>query len=189
MINYIGSKVLESKNLILRPTQEEDLKVIWKILGNREVSKYYLVGKYNYNWEEEKKWQYKKLSNALNKDVFQWSIVLKSQNKCIGQISCQNSYDENNVLKDDSIRDVGWFLDLEYHRMGFGTEAGRLMLDYMFNEVNISKIETCAAIDNSASWKLMEKLGFTRTNKIKKVKYTMLDDKVDCYCYELKNKK
>ncbi len=56
MINYLGSKVLETKNLILRPTQEEDLKILWKILGDIDVSKYYLVGKYNYNWEEEKKW-------------------------------------------------------------------------------------------------------------------------------------
>ena len=29
-MKYIGSKVLESENLILRPTKEEDLKVIWE---------------------------------------------------------------------------------------------------------------------------------------------------------------
>lgn len=82
-MKYIGSKVLESKRLILRPTKEEDLKVLWNILKNKEVSKYYLVGKINNNWEDEKKWQYKKLEKANNKDVFQWSIVLKSEDCCI----------------------------------------------------------------------------------------------------------
>ena len=60
-MKYIGSKVLESENLILRPTKEEDLKVIWNILCDIDVAKYYLVGKINYNWDQEKEWQYKKL--------------------------------------------------------------------------------------------------------------------------------
>lgn len=187
-MKYIGSKILESENLILRPTQEEDLKVIWEILCNVDVAKYYLVGKFNYDWDKEKKWQYKKLESAKNKDVFRWSIILKSQNICIGQISCQNSYDESGNVNIDSIRDVGWFLDSKFHSMGFGTEATKLMLDYMFNEVGIEKIEISVAIDNQASWKLMEKFGFHRTKKIKKVKYTILIEKVDCYCYEITRK-
>ena len=93
-MKYIGSKVLESENLILRPTKEEDLKVIWGILCDKKVAKNYLVGKFNYDWEKEKVWQYKKLEKANNEDVFQWSIILKSENKCIGQASCQKSYDE-----------------------------------------------------------------------------------------------
>lgn len=83
-MKYIGSKVLESENLILRPIKEEDLKVIWNILCDIDVAKYYLVGKINYNWDQEKEWQYKKLERALNDDVFQWSIILKTKNEYIG---------------------------------------------------------------------------------------------------------
>lgn len=184
-MKYIGSKVLESENLILRPTKEEDLKVIWNILCDIDVAKYYLVGKINYDWELEKKWQYKKLEKALNKDVFQWSIILKTNNKCIGQVSCQNSYNENGNKNDDTIRDVGWFLDSRYQGMGFGTEAAKLMLDYMFYEVGIKKIETCAAIENPASWKIMEKFGFCKLNKTKMIKYTVQNEETKCYCYEI----
>lgn len=95
------------------------------------------------------------------------------------------SYDEFGNENSDNIRDVGWFLDFNYHGMGYGSEAARAMIDYMFKEVQIDKIETCAATDNIASWKIMEKLGFHRTNKIKKVKYTILTEEVDCYCYEI----
>lgn len=186
-MEYIGSKVLESENLILRPTEEEDLKVIFNILCDIDVAKYYLVGvgKIYYDWELEKKWQYKKLERALNKDVFEWSIILKTKGECIGQVSCQNSYDENENKNDDSIRDVGWFLDSRYQGMGFGTEAVKLMLDYMFYEVEIEKIETFAAIENPASWKIMEKFGFCKLDKTKMVKFTIQTKETECYCYKL----
>lgn len=117
----------------------------------------------------------------MDKDAFQWSIVLKTENKCIGQISCQKI--EGNY--DDSVRDVGWFLDSKFQGCGFGNEAAKRMLDYMFNEVEIRKIETSAAIVNAPSWKIMEKLGFHRTGEIKKEKYMMIPEPVDCYCYEI----
>lgn len=65
LMKYIGSKVLESENLILRPIKEEDLKVIWNILCDIDVAKYYLVGKINYNWDQEKEWQYKKVRESI----------------------------------------------------------------------------------------------------------------------------
>ena len=63
-MKYLGSKVLETDRLLLRPTKEEDLKVIWGILCDKKVAKNYLVGKFNYDWEKEKVWQYKKLEKG-----------------------------------------------------------------------------------------------------------------------------
>ena len=143
------------------------------------------MGKINYDWDKEKEWQYKKLDKALNSDVFQWSIILKANNKCIGQISCLNSYNESDDKNADTIRDVGWVINSQYQGMGLGTEAAKLMLDYMFYEVGIEKIETCAAIENPASWKIMEKFGFRRLNKTKLLKYTVQTKKTECYCYEI----
>lgn len=182
-MNYIGSKILETENLILRPTEEDDLKTLWKILCNYEVAKYYLVGKIHYDWKNEKVWQYKKLEKALSNDAFQWSIVLKEKNKCIGQISCQKSYNEFNEPNPDDIRDVGWFLNTKYQGKGYGTEASKAVINYMFNQVNITKIDTCAAKENIASWKLMEKLEFIKTKNIRQIKYTLLSSLTDCYCY------
>ena len=52
-MKFLGSKVLESEYLVLRPTIESDLKVIWLILRDKEVAKYYLVGKIHDKWEDE----------------------------------------------------------------------------------------------------------------------------------------
>ena len=85
----LGSKTLETKRLILHKTEEKDLKELWSILCIDEVNKYYLTAKLNYDWEKEVKWQYKKLENASNPDVFTWTIELKDTNEVIGQISVQ----------------------------------------------------------------------------------------------------
>ena len=68
-MNNLGSKTLETERLILRKTEEKDLKPLWEILLKEDVSKYYLTSKMNQNWEEEKKWQYKKLERASAPDT------------------------------------------------------------------------------------------------------------------------
>ena len=57
-------------------------------------------------------------------------------------------------------------------------------LKYIFNE-DSEKIETSAAIVNSSSWNLMEKLGFKRQKTTHYTKYTLIEDDVEVYEYHL----
>lgn len=180
-MNLIGSKTLETDRLILRATEESDLKKLWEILCIPEVNQYYLTTKLSYNWEDEIKWQYLKLRNAKNPDVFQWSIILKENRECIGQISVQPGETD-----DFEKRDIGWFLSPQYQRKGLAYEAAKEVLNYMFNEVQIKSIDTSAAIVNPASWGLMEKLGFKRIiGKNQFHKYTFVEDLVEGYSYHI----
>ena len=180
-MKYLGTKNLETERLILRKTEEKDLKVLWNILLIPEVSKYYLVSKINNNWEEEKKWQYKKLEESTNKDIFRWTIELKDNNEVIGQIDVTKTNRED-------IRDIGWFVDPKYQRKGYTYEATIEILKYMFIEIEISKIETCCCIKNPASYLLMEKIGFKTDNTTRKVKYTLLEKEQICRNYTLTKK-
>ena len=179
-MELLGSKYLETERLILRKTEEEDLKKLWEILCDRDISRYYLTCKINDNWEDEKKWQYKKLEKASNPDVFCWTIVRKDNNEVIGQITVQESDNP-----DKSIRDIGWFISKNNQRKGYAYEAANEVLKYMFNEVKIKKIVTSAAMINPASWKLMEKLGFKRLETTHMNKYFFVEDEVDSYEYVL----
>lgn len=117
-------------------------------------------------------WQMKKLERANDPKVFQWSIVLKDTNECIGQISVQ----ENG--EDLTIRDIGWFITPSQQRKGYAFESASNVIDYMFNKVNIHSIETCCATCNPASFKLMEKLGFVKSDKPNSyVEYTFSGEK------------
>ena len=185
-MKYLGSKKLITSRLILRNTEDSDLKTLWEILCIPEVNKYYLTSKLSFNWEEEIPWQMKKLAKAKNPDVFCWSIILKENNECIGQISVHEAHDEDEEITDKSIRGIGWFISPKYQRQGLAYEAASAILDYMFQEVEIEEIKTGAAIENEASWKQIEKLGFIKDrNNTKKIKYTFVDNPVEIYLYNM----
>lgn len=178
-MKMLGSKTIETERLILRPTEERDLRVLFDILIIPEVNKYYLTSKMSRTFEEDFPWQMKKLEKANDKDVFQWSIIKKEDGKCIGQISVQ----EKNGYSIE-VRDIGWFIDPQEQRKGYAYDAAKNVMAYMFNEVEIEAIETSSATCNPASYGLMEKLGFKRrSDKTTKHKYTFLEELIDCYPY------
>ena len=183
-MKLLGSKTIETTRLMLHKTEEKDLKELWNILCLETVSKYYLTCKINYDWEDEKKWQYKKLEEASNPNIYRWTIEIKDTNEIIGQISVQEGENPDKL----EIRDIGWFIDPVFQKKGYGYEAASEVLKYMFLEVEISSIETCAAIINPNSWRLMEKLGFKRKNTTHFVKYTLLDEEIEVYEYVLTKK-
>lgn len=180
-MKYLGSKKIETSRLILRATAEPDLKVLWQILCIPEVNRYYLSSKLHFNWEEELPWQMQKLAHANDQNVFCWSIILKENSECIGQITVQRK--ENFP---DDIRDIGWFINPLYQRHGYAYEAAQAIIEYMFTEVGIKKILTGAAIANQASWQLMKKLGFKRlVGQNFFTKYTFASSEDELYAYEL----
>ena len=108
---------------------------------------------------------------------------MKHNNECIGQISVIKGKTDNLANKG-----IGWFINPKHQGRGYATETAKLVLDYMFNSVNIDSISTRAAIENEASWKLMEKLGFKRIEGNNSfVKYTFLDTPVEAYSYRIDN--
>lgn len=187
-MNYLGSKTLETKRLLLHKTEQRDLKELWNILCLESVNKYYLTTKLNFDWEKEKIWQQKKLEEANNPDIFRWTIELTDTHEIIGQIDLHPKNDEDDSYQDPTIRGLGWFLDPNFQKQGYAYEAALEVLKYMFLEVEITKIETGAAVENPSSWKLMERLGFKDLNRTHKGKYTFVEEEVECKEYELTKK-
>ncbi len=189
-MKYIGSRIIETDRLILKPQTMEEQELLWKILMTPEVNKYYLTVPKKFkdkllDWDKQKIYYEAEITHALDSDVFKWSIFLKSNGECIGRVSCHEANVEDESIVDQSIRGVGWYINPIYQGMGYGYEAAHAMIDYMFNEVNISKIKTGAAICNPASWKIMEKIGMKRLNETYFVEYTFQDDLVEDYRYEI----
>ena len=182
---------LETDRLILKvPTMEEQYD-LWNILKEEKVNRYYMPipsrfkeyyeAKTNsledrkirlqqrklfqeklQDWDKQKVFYQKKINHLDdNQSKFSWSIFLKT-GEVIGQITVQPN---GNSEDDPSIRDIGWFINPKYQGNGYATEAATKVLEYMFNEAQIDEIITSAAKCNSASWKLMEKLGFIRTGE------------------------
>ena len=108
---------------------------------------------------------------------------LKGTDTCIGQI---DSHELQTNPPDPSVRGIGWYIDPQYQQKGYGTEAAKAMIEYLFKKVKINSILTKAAIDNVASWKIMEHLGCRRLPKTCRTKYTFIDDKGKNWYYNSK---
>ncbi len=189
-MNYLGSKQIETTRLLLKAQTMHEQKRLWEILMMPEVNRYFLTVPSKFrdkllDWNKQEEYYKMDMKHANDSNTFRWSIFLKETGECIGRISCHEGHDEDSNITDPSIRGVGWLIDPVYQGKGYATEAARAMINYMFNEVDISEIRTGAAIVNPASWRIMEKLGFIRQDKTKMVQYTFLDEPVEDYSYIL----
>ena len=212
-MKQIKIREMETERLILKiPTMSEQ-KQLWNIVKTEEVNKYYfptpdrIFNKYNLSkdriddliearnifleqlndWERQQPFYEKKIvdiNNGENSQMFTWSIFLKD-GTIIGQMTVQPSelYPNN-----PEVRDVGWFIVPNYHKKGYATEAAKAILDFMFNEVEIEKILTSAAIINPGSWRIMEKLGFTYSGNKSSTYLDENNNRVDCCCYSITKK-
>ncbi len=187
-MKYLGSKTIKTDRLILKAQTMEEQKRLWEILMLPEVNQYFLIVPPKWkeklkNWSIQEKFYQEEMKSANDDNIFKWSIFLKDTGKCIGRITCHEASDEDLSIQNPNIRGVGWIIDPDYQRKGYGKEAAKAMLDYMFLECEIEEIKTGAAILNPASWKLMESLGFERQSSTKQIQYTFLEELVETYQY------
>lgn len=190
-MNKIGTKEIETDRLILKVPTMKEQKRLWEILMIPDVNRYYLGidKKFRDNllsWDKQESFYKEKVENATDSDKFEWSIFLKGTNEVIGQINSHVSSKENYGIHDDNVMSVGWFIDPKYQGQGYATEAALAMIKYMFEEVGITSFKTSACVNNPASWKVMEKIGFIRNNeKTLYNEYTFVANPVESYIYEL----
>jgi RimJ/RimL family protein N-acetyltransferase len=189
-MNFIGSKTIETDRLILKAQTMDEQKKLWEILMIPSVNSVYLTTPPKFreklkDWSKQEPFYINKIEHALDGDVFEWSIFLKESNDCIGKIDYHEYSTEDESIEDKSIRGVGWYIDPIHQGKGYATEAATATLKYMFEEVEITKIITGAAIDNPASWKIMNKLGYKKLPTNSFVNYTFKDEPVEVYTYEI----
>lgn len=56
--------------------------------------------------------------------------------------------------------ELGWIFDPAYGRHGYATEAVRAVIGLCFDTLKVRRIQAGCFADNTASWRLMERLGF-----------------------------
>lgn len=193
-MKFLGSKTIETDRLILKSQAMNEQKRLWEILMLPEVNKYYLTVPQKFreklkDWDKQKYFYEEAMKYANDNNVFSWSIFLKDTEECIGRISCHEGHDEDENINNPNIRGVGWIIDPKFQGCGYGTEAAKAMIDFMFLECEIEQMITGAAMCNPASWRIMEKLGFERQEVTKMIQYTFLDELTEDYSYVLTREK
>lgn len=63
--------------------------------------------------------------------------------------------------------EIGYMLGERWFGRGLGTQCVRLLVEKVFAETSLRRLLAYTAVENVASWKLLEKLGFVREGTLR----------------------
>lgn len=145
---YYGEKVC------LRAYKEEDIKLAAEFVNDRELKKFLVVNiPFPMTiWEEE---QWVKSQKGSKNGDYNFAIEDIETHKYIGGCGIQ----EVNWLARVAV--VGIMIgDKDYWGKGYGTDAMKALMNFVFNNMNISKIRLNVFSFNTRAIKCYEKCGF-----------------------------
>lgn len=151
------SPKLETERLILRRYNESDIDTFFDIINDERLQKYISFPKLTK--EEEMEYIRNCMINADHDRCEKWSIVLKSSNKSIGNISV------NTVNKKHNYCNVGYVINYDNWGNGYAGESLKAVSDYLL-ESGYYLVECSCNELNIQSSKVMLKAGFKKDGYI-----------------------
>ncbi len=153
-MNGVGTRKIETKRLILRKIELEDAELIYKNWTSDPLVSQFLSWDRHETIETTREYvEYKVKRYEEGQFCFDWIVVLKETNEPIGEIEAIN------VSKAHNLVEMGDCYGSRFWNNGYGTEALKAFIDYMFKEVGVDKIIACHSSVNPASGRIMQKAG------------------------------
>jgi ribosomal-protein-alanine N-acetyltransferase len=147
---------LETERLILRNYHNEDINDIHEYFSNEDVARY--EDFYPMSQDEVKEL----IDEWKDKDS-RLVVELKDKNIVIGSIGY--------FVDEDGDYSMDFDFNPAYGKMGYATEAGKKLLSHLFHTIGVKEVYADCDIHNENSWRLLERLGFTRIKQIDNESY------------------
>lgn len=144
---------LETENLLLRQVNRSDAKDIFQHFSDKEVLRYHDLEAFT-NIEQAKNLIASFYERFHNQQMIRWGIAKKEDNIIIGTCGYYN------WIKNSFQAEIGYELSQAYWRKGIMTEALTALIKFGFEKMELNRIAATVMLENSASMKLLEKLGF-----------------------------
>lgn len=146
------TKILETTRCYLRELTIDDAQHFFDLNADEDVIKY--TGDKAFE-SVESAHQFLADYNPYQEHGYgRWAVINKNTNEFLGWCGLKYSTELNEV-------DLGFRFHKKYWNQGFATETAKACLDYGFNQLHLSKIVGRAMEANSASVKVLEKIGMT----------------------------
>ena len=130
---------------------QEHLHGFLEFYNQRETMKYVASGKSEWSGDELSG----KISSLSGDYPFGvYAVELKSESKVIGEISVFNSFDCTEKVE------IGYILNSEYHRQGYGYEMLHEFIEYLKTEYSVKVVVARINSKNISSIALCDKLNF-----------------------------
>ena len=156
--------MLETDRLVLRELTENDVEDLRKWLGCDELYTYW--GRAASKDEKNPEFLFIDARPNVNRKPspdFIWGVELKTTKEVIGQIEVFD-------IENDRFGMVGYRIAPWLWNTGICTEAMKRVVDFIFSETNLDRLQGNADVRNIGSNKVLEKCGFTLEGTIRQGK-------------------
>jgi len=171
--------VLESENIVLKKIEEIDLEELFSIYSNDNVFKYCgIIPKKN---KETVKNMIEHFERDYNKKSrIKWGIYYKQDNmKLVGIIEVFDINQKINMVT------IGYFLAEAYWGKGIATESLKVLVRYLFENVEVNRIQAEVMPENNESKKVLTKNGFIKEGTLRQASLWSGKGVVDLEVYGL----
>lgn len=176
-----GTITLETQRLILRRFTMDDAQQMFNNYCNDELVCRYVTWNTHGNIETTKEYLKSFIHRYSEPAFYHWAVVLKENGEVIGAI------DAVKVDADLGFAEMGWVIGRYYQNRGIMTETAKTVFDYMFRQ-GFETLHAKFHAENTASGKVMSKIGMIFAGYEKNVAYKNENDKVDLIHFELRKK-
>lgn len=151
---------LETQRLILRNYQENDWEQVHEYGSIPEFSQFETWGP---NTEDEtKKFVHIMTKQACAPDrfVFDFAVCLREGGRLIGGCGIRRESQTSNIAY------LGWAINPKFQNNGYATESASRLIEFGFDELKLKVIYATCDSRNTASFKVMEKLGMCQVGHL-----------------------
>ena len=153
-MRHCGTQTIETDRIVLRRFTKDDAEAMYRNwASDSEVTKY-LTWPVHSSVEDSKAVLDVWTSSYLQKNYYQWAIVLKEHgNDPIGGIGAVNLNDDIAMVH------IGYCLGKTWWHQGIMSEALKAVMDYFFDIVGANRVESRHDPRNPHSGMVMKKCG------------------------------
>lgn len=153
-MKHLGTKVLETERLILRPFTINDAEKMYENWASDDEVTKYLTWPTHENVAGTKGILETWIAKYKESDFYLWAITLKAYgDDPIGSISVVWQEDDVEVVG------IGYCLGQKWWKQGIMSEALNELIRFFFEEVGVNRIESHFDTNNPNSGKVMQKCG------------------------------
>ena len=156
--------IIKSKRLEIRFVNKSDLKLIHNLLILPETDRFNTLGLPK-NLEVTKSFLDEWMKSMQKERIINYTFTIldKQNGKFIGLFGLNLG---RKIYKSGEV----WYkLYPNFWGKGFATESLNCVLNFCFNDLKLHRVEAGCAVDNIASYKVMEKVGMIKEGRCRKV--------------------
>jgi ribosomal-protein-alanine N-acetyltransferase len=141
---------IETRRLVIRQFQSDDWQHVHSYLADPAVMAY-IVTEDPYTKAQAREF----VARNSGEEAKALAVTLKAGGILIGHLVFRPWLAPQTY-------EIGWTINKAYHGQGYATEAASALLQYAFAELKLHRVISVCQPENTASYRVMEKIGMRR---------------------------